>query len=507
MRFAAAFAFALLSCAVTEERREAGGLAAPAGPAERCARGFASACRDLGRAELAREAPARDDRLAVSLLAAACEQGDPAACGDLAVLYAIGRGVAQSDERATALSRRACDQGAALACSNQGALLAEGVLPGAEPAEARDGRALRLFRTACDAGVPEGCANLAAAFESGRGASRDVRAAARAGRRACDAGLALACHRLAALVAERPDAAPDLTAAALAARACGAAIAPACAAAATRVPAESARTPAARLVADRRSYALGIPGTGGFSPLELAPVRPGAALPEEAGRPAEALVAEVPPALRGRLGLDGAARPGGVGDPPVERLVALRRHELGQCHEAPRAAAAPATEVYVVFLVDRDGHPRGVAAASAPPDPAVEACAAELVHGWEFPASPEGSRGPYLVRAPFGSAPAGGAPAFAGPGSLRPALRDPRCVERRLRLPAASRGAVGSVTVKLAVDVAGAPSQLHALTPAPAPVLAAVEEAVLGCSWAAGADAEGRPATLWVTLSVNVAAR
>ncbi len=504
---AAALAAALLACAGAGAP-ERGAPAAPRddGLAGRCARGFAGACRDLGRAELVREAEGRDERLAAALLAEACELGDPAACGDLGVLYAIGLGVAQSDAAATALSRRACDRGAALACSNQGALLAEGASPGPGTAAERDAKAQRLFRAACDAGVPEGCANLGAALEAGRGAPRDLRAAGRAEGRACDAGLALACHRLALVLAERPDAAPGATATALEARACRAAIAPACAAVSERTPSRTARTPAARLVDDRAALALGIPGTGGFSPGELAPRTRAAALPrDEARRPAAALLARVPPALRAPLGLDLAPRAADAEDPPVERLLALRRHQLGQCHEAPRAPGAPAAEAYAVLFLDRDGRPVDVAAATSPAEPAIDACIADLVRGWEFPASPGDLAGPYLVRASFAAAPAGGPPAYAGPGSLRPALRDPGCVARGLRVPAGYAGAAGSVTVKLAVDAAGTPGLVHALTPAPEPVLAAVEAAVLRCRFRGGADAEGRPATLWTTLSVNLA--
>jgi hypothetical protein len=61
--------------------------------------------------------------------------------------------------------------------------------------------------------------------------------------------------------------------------------------------------------------------------------------------------------------------------------------------------------------------------------------------------------------------------------------------------------------VKLAVDRAGAPALVHALTPAPEPILAAVTDAVRRCAWSPGADSDGRPATLWVTLTVNLAAR
>lgn len=502
---------ALASCATAPERPLSLPPEDEAAVAARCSRGFAADCRDLGRARISRDSAERDDRLGAALLMQACELGDPAGCADLGVCYALGRGLAQSDERAAALSRRSCEQGAAVACSNQGALLAAGAAPAAgapETPEARSARIVWLFRTACEAGVPEGCTNLGTALEAGSLAIRDVRGAARAYRKACDAGFALACHRLALLVGERPEAAPDLTATQLEARACRAAIAPACLAVSEKAPAEGRGTPAARLVDERRSFALGVPGMGGFSPEELSAVRvqgPKRTL-EDVRQPPEALVAKVPAALRAKLGIDLAPRPVASWDPAVETLIALRRTQLGQCYEAPRAARGQITESYATFFVDADGRPLRVRAATAPADPPLEKCVSELVAGWEFPASPSGVEGPYLVRYDLEPAPAV-APAYAGPGSLRPALRDPACVERVLRVPAEYRGSAGSVTVKLAVDGTGGPGLVHALTPVPDELLAAVAEAVRRCPWSPGADSDGRPASLWVTLTVKLDAR
>lgn len=502
-------AAALLACSTAPSRSASPAVALDAAAlAGRCERGFAADCRTLGRARLGGGELARDDRLAAALLTQACEMGDPGACSDLGVLFAIGRGVAQSDERATALARRACERGAAIACSNQGALLAEGAAPRAkERDEDAAAKVLRLFRAACDAGVSEGCANLGTALEVGRLAARDVRGAGAAFRRACDAGLALACHRLARLIAERPDVAPDLTATALGARACSASIAPACFAISERPPPDGARTPAARLVDEPGTFTLGIPGRGGFSAGELA-VR--AALhrrsPEEVRRPPAALQDAVPPVLRPRLALDLPPRPGDAADAPVDLLVALRRHQLGQCHEGSRQAPGVRAEAFASFFVDADGSAVEVRSATTPADPGLEACVREVVGQWEFPASPEGHSGPYLVREVFDAAPEGPAPVFAGPATLRPALRDPTCVERALRVPPEYRGSTGSVTVKLAVDEAGTPALVHALTFAPEALVSAVSDAIGRCAWTGGAN-DGRPASVWVTLTVKLDAR
>lgn len=482
--------------------------------AARCARGLAADCREVGRARLAGEGAPRDDRAGAAYLTRACEGGDPAACGDLGVLYAIGRGLAQSDARALALSRRACEQGSALACSNHGALLAAGVgaAPVRAPGQSEDAGApvLRLFRKACEAGVPEGCTNLGSALDGGLLAPRDVRPAARALLRACDGGFALACQRLAALASERADAAPGPTPAALSAGACRGGIAVACVAGADRAPPPGFRIPARKLVEDGHALVLGIPGSGGFSPEELAPRAAPGRPPRtmaEVRRAPEAIHAAVPATLRARLGFDGPPSPATPpADPAIELLLAFRRGQLGQCHEAARARPASRAEVYAVLFVDGDGRAAEVKAASDPADGPLEECVREAVEGWEFPASDDGYSGPFLVRAAFEAAP-GPAPGYAGPGFLRPALRDAGCVERALRVPAELRGSAGSLTVKLAVDASGKPGLVHALTPAPDELVAAVDAAVRACAWSAGGDADGRPTSLWATLTVRVEGR
>jgi len=74
-------------------------------------------------------------------------------------------------------------------------------------------------------------------------------------------------------------------------------------------------------------------------------------------------------------------------------------------------------------------------------------------------------------------------------------------------VPAQYRGSTGSVTVKLAVDGAGAPALLHAVTPVPDAIVIAVGEAVRRCAWSPGADSDGRLAPLWVTLTVKLDGR
>lgn len=495
------------ACATVGDAPAPSPAPAAEGAEARCARGDAAACRTLGRAHLLGQGAVRDDRLGAALVLKGCELGDAAACSDLGVLSAIGRGVAQNDARAVALSRRACEGGFALACSNLGVLTVEGAnVLALRPDEAGDGamKTARFFKSACDAGVPEGCLNHGTVVEAGVLVNKDAPAAARALRRACDAGLALACHRLGLLWSRYPAVAPDAPAASVQATACAAGIAPACDLAKLPVPPASTRTPSPRLVGEVQTLALGIPGAGGFHPSDLASAEViGRKSREEVRRPTEPLLAAVPPVVRERLGLAGAPRPGGGEDAPVDLLVALRRQQLGACYESERKNPGQRTEVLVTFLVEADGRPAEVRPAALPADPELETCAAEVVGGWEFPMPAGGLGGVHLVRFAFEAAPAGAPPQLTPPGGLRPSQKSPGCVDRKLKVPAAFRDIFGGATVKLAVDGNGAPILLHAITPAPEPVVAAITEAVRACEWSPGADAAGRPATLWLTLPVR----
>jgi hypothetical protein len=494
-----------LGCATAPGPRGAAPAEDPATLLARCDRGFASACLGLGRSHLLGTAAAPDDRAGAALVIEACELGDPAACGDLGVLHALGRAVPQDDARAAALSRRACEQGAAIACSNLGALVLAGATRPVGAPAAEESRVLRWFRAACDAGVANGCLNLGTGLAAGRLGRRDVAGAGQALRRACDLGSGLACHRLALLVAESPAAVPDVTAAALEARACAAAIAPACAASNERPPPPGPRTPAPRLVDERDAFVLGIPGAGGFHPGELAPVPGGPALSrDEVRQPTPEVQAAVPPPLRAQLGVDGTPRPPRA-DPVLERLVALRRGQLLDCYEGPREKAGP-VEVHAIFDVDASGVVGDRRAASVEGDAALEQCLAHRIGEWEFPGA-AGWSGPFHVARRFEAAPPGPAPAQPEAGWLRASPRDPGCVERRLSVPADYRGASGAVTVRLAVDAAGAHGTVHRVGAAPEPIVAAVAEAVRRCEWAPGADAAGRPAATWVTLTVRLPGR
>lgn len=476
----------------------------------RCQQGFAVDCRKLGRAHLSGAGVKRDDQLAAAYLIKACEIGEPGGCSDLGVLTIIGRGVAQDDTVGGALTRRACDAGFALACSNLGTLTIEGVnrLDHRPDEEGEGGvKLLRFFETACEAGALEGCLNLATARERGQLVGKDLPGAAAALQRACSGGLPLACYRLALLGRDAPGAVPGVDLAALEAKACEGGVAQAC----TGPGAASGRagplTPTPRLVSDPFSYALGIPGAGGFHPSDLAPLAGGPRRTREQLQriPAEQL-AGLPASLLARLQLEGRGEAGAPGDEAVELLLTLRRSQLATCLERERSNPAQAA-LAAFFMLESSGRPYDLHAATEPPDAGLEGCAEEVIRGWSFPAPAGGASGPHLVRFDFEAAPPGPAPGYASPGGLRAALKEPGCVERKLRVPEAYRGAQNAVTVKLAVDAAGRPALVHALTLTPDPVEAAVGAAVRACAFTAGVGEDGRPVPLWLTLTVKLIGR
>lgn len=160
-----------------------------------------------------------------------------------------------------------------------------------------------------------------------------------------------------------------------------------------------------------------------------------------------------------------------------------------------------------MFLVESNGRPGELRTATEPADAALEGCAAEVIGGWSFPMPVGGVSGPYLVQFDFEPAPPGPPPRYDSTAALRASLKEPGCLERALRVPEPFAGACNAVVVKLAVDPAGKPRLLHALTPAPEPVVAAIAEAARACAFTPGVGQDGRPVALWLTLTVRLAGR
>lgn len=97
------------------------------------------------------------------------------------------------------------------------------------------------------------------------------------------------------------------------------------------------------------------------------------------------------------------------------------------------------------------------------------------------------------------------APQWATAGFRRPVERQPGCVARSVRLPHDLAGFTsGPYVVRFAVLASGAVGRIELLGEIPDPRLRrAIEQAVTGCGWQPGADAQGRPVALWVVLPIR----
>lgn len=95
------------------------------------------------------------------------------------------------------------------------------------------------------------------------------------------------------------------------------------------------------------------------------------------------------------------------------------------------------------------------------------------------------------------------APRTAGSKFKAPQLAEKSCIASNLSLPAPVEG--GPVTVRLAVSASGAVSQIQVLGTSDPQVADAIRQAVGKCTWTPGADAEGRPTSLWVVQRIRFA--
>jgi protein TonB len=98
------------------------------------------------------------------------------------------------------------------------------------------------------------------------------------------------------------------------------------------------------------------------------------------------------------------------------------------------------------------------------------------------------------------------APAFASAGYRKPAMAEPGCVGRAVRVPRELSGYVsGPITVKFAIGRDGQPSRFEALTALPDPRIGnAIWQAVQSCRWVPGSDPQGRPTSIWVVLPIRL---
>lgn len=98
-----------------------------------------------------------------------------------------------------------------------------------------------------------------------------------------------------------------------------------------------------------------------------------------------------------------------------------------------------------------------------------------------------------------------GAPAYPGAGWKRPEQAERDCVQNSVRIPRGLRGFVsGPITAKFAIGPDGAPSAFQLIGNVPdARIGGAIWQAIQGCRWIAGSDAQGRPARLWVIMPIR----
>jgi TonB family protein len=147
----------------------------------------------------------------------------------------------------------------------------------------------------------------------------------------------------------------------------------------------------------------------------------------------------------------------------------------------PAARAAP---VVVAAVETREPAPE---AAPSSPAPAATVAAAAPV---PLPPPP---------------APIEDAPRYPTEGFRRPQMAEPGCVQRSIRLPRDAAARVeGPVTVKFAVGTSGEVGLFQVLGAVVDPrVRDALATAVRNCGFIPGADAQGTPTRLWVTMPIR----
>ncbi len=85
-------------------------------------------------------------------------------------------------------------------------------------------------------------------------------------------------------------------------------------------------------------------------------------------------------------------------------------------------------------------------------------------------------------------------------------IRSAWCAACASRTICSSASRAASVTVKFAVGHDGTPSRFQAMTTGlPDRVSSGIWAAIQACKWNPGADAQGRPTTIWVILPIRFA--
>jgi protein TonB len=97
------------------------------------------------------------------------------------------------------------------------------------------------------------------------------------------------------------------------------------------------------------------------------------------------------------------------------------------------------------------------------------------------------------------------APAYATAGYRKPQMAQAGCVQSSVRLPRELLGYIsGPITVKFAINRDGSPSRYEVMTAVPDKRISdAIWNAIQGCKWIPGADAQGKPTAIWVILPLR----
>jgi TonB family protein len=241
-------------------------------------------------------------------------------------------------------------------------------------------------------------------------------------------------------------------------------------------------------------------GRAGTAPAEAAaaaPAAPPAAAPASAAAAAAVAAAEQPgaPARAAEPASAPAAQPSAQpAAPAAHEPVAAPPPKAPAPRQAPRPPAA---------------EPRRASVAAAEPRPPVVVAslpAREPVETRPLAAPPPvAAPTAQAVPLPPPPAPIEEAPRYPTEGFRRPRLVEPGCVQRSIRLPRdATARLSGPVTVKFAVGTAGEVGLFQVLGDVGDPRVAqALSDAVRGCRFVPGADAQGTPTRLWVTMPIR----
>jgi len=219
--------------------------------------------------------------------------------------------------------------------------------------------------------------------------------------------------------------------------------------------------------------------------------------PATAAAPAPAPATAAPPASPPAPVTQAAEPP-----PPAEVLAA----PATVTHEPEPREARPARN-------ERAGR-RAQAAAAPAPVPAPALPPARVRASPSIPTQPTAATSvaataptPTAAALPAPPAPVEDAPRYLAEGFRRPQMEEPGCVARSIRAPRDIADRVTDpVTIKFAVGPDGAVSLFQVMGDVPDPrVPDLLEQAVRNCRWKPGADGQGTPIRLWVTMPFRFA--